>query len=102
MIFESVVSLMTEKQKIGIALAASLVVAAIGGWAPTRRMPIDFGAIFSISSPLAILWAGILVFSVWRFRWRGFSALVGAPMALYWPIWLVIHHPFVYGFATRQ
>jgi hypothetical protein len=93
---------MTDKQKIGIALGASLVAATLAGWAPIRRMPINFQAMFSISIPLAILWAGILVFSVFRFKWRGFSILLGAPMALYWPFWLFIHHPFVYGFAARQ
>ena len=83
---------MTENQKYGIALAASLVFAFLGSKAPSYRMPIDYDAIISRSIPFAIVWAAILVFCLCRYKKRGLWLLVGAPNALYWPIWLVFNH----------
>jgi hypothetical protein len=42
--------------------------------------------------PLAIIWAAILAFCVWRYKKRGLWLLMGAPLALYWPIWRLLHH----------
>src|SRR5437879_2133762 len=56
------------------------------------RMPLDYDAMISRSIPFAIAWAVILAFSLWRYKKRGLWLLVGAPMALYWPIWLLLNH----------
>jgi len=55
-------------------------------------MPLDYDAMISKSVPLAAAWAAILVFCLWRYRKRGLWLVVGAPMALYWPIWLLFNH----------
>jgi hypothetical protein len=73
-------------------LVASLIVAYLGLMAPAYRMPIHYGAIITRSIPLAIAWAFIFVFCVWRYKKLGLWLLVGAPMALYWPIWLLSNH----------
>jgi len=83
---------MTENQRYGIALAASLVFAYLGSTAPNHRMPIDYDAIISRSIPFAIVWALIFTFCLWRYKKRGLWLLVGAPSALYWPIWLLLHY----------
>jgi len=83
---------MTENQRFWIALMASLVVAYLGGSAPNYRMPLDYGAMISRSIPFAIAWAVILAFGPWSYKKRGLWLLVGAPMALYWPIWLLFNH----------
>jgi hypothetical protein len=71
---------------------ASLIIAYLGGSAPNHRMPLDYGAMISRSIPFAIAWAVILAFCLWRYKKRGLWLLVGAPMALYWPIWLLFNH----------
>ncbi len=83
---------MNENQKYWIALIASLVVAYLGSKAPSYRMPLDYDAMISRSIPFAIAWAVILAFCLWRYKKRGLWLLVGAPMALYWPIWLLFNH----------
>jgi hypothetical protein len=74
-----------------IVLAASLVVAYMGWAAPQRQMPLDYDFMIFRSIPFAILWGMILTFSVWRYKKRGLWVLVGTPMALYWPIWLLFN-----------
>jgi hypothetical protein len=83
---------MTENQKFWIALIASIIAAFLGSRGPTYRMPIDYYAIISRSIPFAAAWAAILAYSLWRYEKRGLWLLVGAPMALYWPIWLLFNH----------
>ena len=83
---------MTDKLKIGIALAASLISALVGDMAPARHMPLDFDAVYSVSIPAAAAWLAVLSYSLWRFKWRGLWVLVGAPLALHWPIWLLFNH----------
>ena len=81
---------MTENQQYWTALLVSLVAAFLGWQAPARRMPIDYEAtIWSV--PIAIGWAMILAFCLWRKK-RGLWLVVGAPMALYWPVWLLFNH----------
>lgn len=82
---------MTENQGYWIAFAASLVSAYLGWQSPSYRMPIDYDAMISRSVPLAILWALILLLCFWRYKKRGLWLLIGAPMALYWPIWLLLN-----------
>jgi hypothetical protein len=75
-----------------IPLTASLVIAFAGWNYPQRQMPLNYDAMLSISVPLAIAWAVLLVFCLWRYRLHGLWLLMGAPMALYWPIWLLVNH----------
>ena len=83
---------MTENKKYWIALTASLVFAYLGITAPSYSMPLDYDAMISRSIPFAIAWAVILGFCLWRYKKRGLWLLVGAPMALCWPIWLLFNH----------
>jgi len=82
---------MTTNQRYWLTLVASLVIACLG-WSAPSRMPLDYDAMISRSLPLALAWAMISAFCVWHFKKRGFWSLVGAPMALYWPIWLLFNH----------
>jgi hypothetical protein len=54
-------------------------------------MPLDYGTMISKSIPFAIAWVFVLAFSLRRYKKRGLWLLVGAPMALYWPIWLLFN-----------
>ena len=83
---------MIENQQYWTALLVSLVAAFLGWQAPTRRMPIDYEATIWWSVPIAIGWAMILAFCLWRHKKRGLWLVVGAPMALYWPVWLLFNH----------
>jgi hypothetical protein len=74
-----------------IVLTASLVVGYMGWAAPQSQMPLDYNSMISRSIPCAILWGMVLIFSVWRYKKRGLWVLVGTPMALYWPIWLLFN-----------
>jgi hypothetical protein len=83
---------MTENKRYWLTLTASLVVAYVGRFAPSYRMPLDYDATISTSIPLAIIWAVLLGFCLWRYKQRGLWLLLGTPMALYWPIWLLFNH----------
>ena len=74
---------MSENQRYWIALIASLVIAYLGSKSPSYRMPVDYDAIISRSIPLAIAWAALVTFSLWRYRRRGLWLLLGAPIAPY-------------------
>ena len=74
-----------------IILAVSVVIAFFGWDAPQGRMPLDFHAILWRSIPLACLWAAMLAFSTYRFGRTALWILFGAPLALYWPIWLLLN-----------
>jgi len=83
---------MTEDREYWIALVLSLIVAYMGWHAPNYRMPLDYGAMTSRSVPFAIAWVMVLIFCLWRYKKRGLWLLLGTPMALYWPIWLLFNH----------
>ena len=83
---------MPENQRYWFALLASVTVACLGYMAPRGQMPLNYDAMIWRSIPLAIIWALILAASLWRHKKRGFWLLLGAPVALYWPIWLVFNH----------
>ena len=74
-----------------VFLAASMVIACLSDLAPRHTMPYDYSAIMSRSIPLAVLWAIVVVASVFLFRKRALWLLVGAPIALYWPVWLLVN-----------
>jgi hypothetical protein len=71
--------------------AASVIVACLGGLAPVNTMPYDYSAIVSRTIPLAIVWGAIVVSSVFVFHKRALWLLVGAPIVLYWPVWLLVN-----------
>ena len=82
---------MTTNQRYWTALVFSLVLAWLSLRAPTYRMPIDYHAIISRSIPFFAMWAAILALSFWRYKRRALWLLLGAPMALFWPVWLIFN-----------
>ena len=83
---------MAKNQEYRLVLIVSLVVACVGWFAPIHRMPLDYDAMISKSIPLAIAWSVLLGFGLSRYEKRGLLLTVGAPLALYWPIWLLFNH----------
>ena len=81
---------MSENQKYWFVLTISVVIAC-SGWIVPSRMPIDYHSIVWTSLPLGIGWVVTLALSLWRFGRRGFWLLAGAPLALYWPVWLLFN-----------
>jgi hypothetical protein len=75
-----------------MSLTASLLLAYASWVFPQRQMPLNYDFMVSRSIPLAIVWAMLLIFSLWRYEKRGLGLLLGIPMALYWPIWLLFNH----------
>lgn len=73
-------------------LAVSLVIAFLSYSAPATQMPLNYDAMIWRSVPLAILWGIVLAVSLWRLKTWGLWLLLGAPWALYWPIWLIFNH----------
>jgi hypothetical protein len=53
-------------------------------------MPLDYSAITSRSLPLAVLWAALVIAAVFLFSRRALWFFIGAPVAFYWPMWLLI------------
>ncbi len=83
---------MTERTSYGIACTASLLVAYLGHMIPARQMPLNYHAMITVSIPLAVVWTVLFALCVWRFRMRGMWLIVGAPLALWWPLWMVFNH----------
>jgi hypothetical protein len=84
---------MADTKKFWILLLLPSLLLAFFGWtAPSHQMPLDYGAMIWRSIPYAIAWALVITFALVRFRTRGLWFLIGAPMALYWPIWLLFNH----------
>jgi hypothetical protein len=82
---------MTEDRVCWAMFALSLVVAYLGSNASSYRVPLDYDAIASKSIPFAIGWGLIAALAIWRYMKRGLWLLVGAPIALSWPVWLLFH-----------
>jgi hypothetical protein len=83
---------MSNWKRIWIAFPLALLIAFLSWISPTRRMPLDYDAIIWRSIPYAAAWVLLFGFSLYRFKKRGLWLLLGAPMALYWPIWLIFNH----------
>lgn len=83
---------MTNNQIYWTSLIVSVVVAYLGWSSPSYRMPLDYDAMISRSVPFALAWALIFGFCLWRYQRHGLWLLVGTPMAVYWPIWLLFNH----------
>jgi len=73
-----------------VAIVSSLVLAFSGWYAPQWRMPLDFHSMLWWSLPLAGLWPVMVGISAFLFRKKAFWLLLGAPLALYWPVWLLL------------
>jgi hypothetical protein len=74
-----------------IVLIASFVAAWFSWAAPGRGAPTDFHTILWWSLPLAFLWVSMVGVSAYRFGRKALWMLFGAPLALYWPVWLVLN-----------
>ena len=74
-----------------IFLTASVVIGCLSDLAPRHTMPYHYSAVVSRSIPLAVLWAIVVVASVVLLRKGALWLLVGAPIALFWPVWLLVN-----------
>jgi hypothetical protein len=74
-----------------VLLGSSLIVALAALLAPARERPIHFRTVLQLSVPLAVIWLTTTFVYFFRFRWRGLWILIGAPFALYWPVWLIFN-----------
>ena len=72
-------------------LLLSYCIAVIGYLPPQRMRPIDFHFVLFGSLPLAGAWIVILLFCCIWFRKSGWPIFLGAPLALYWPLWLIFN-----------
>jgi hypothetical protein len=83
---------MNKNLTFRILLTVSLILAAIGFESPDpSSRPLDYGAMLTVALPLAAAWIVVLAVSL---RWcakRALWLLLGAPMALWWPIWLLFN-----------
>lgn len=82
---------MSRNRSFWFVFAASMVVACLGNFAPRHTMPYDYSAIVSWTIPLAVVWGAIVITSVFLYRKRALWLLVGAPIALFWPAWLLVN-----------
>jgi hypothetical protein len=91
------------KRWFSAALVFSFLVALVAMLAPQRRMPIDFHMMLWLSLPLAGIWLVTSIVSVFRFHQKALWMLLGAPLALYWPLWLMFNHiPACYWHGNCQ
>jgi hypothetical protein len=67
-------------------LVISSIVAALAFGIPWLTHFADQG----ISFTLLLLWIGLVVAGLMRYRLRGLWLLTGAPLALFWPVALLI------------
>jgi hypothetical protein len=81
----------TSKLWFFVVLVSSVLVGLLALIAPQRRMPVDFHVMLWWSLPLSGIWVATLVACAFRFHWKALWFLVGAPLALYWPIWLMVN-----------
>src|SRR4051812_32421023 len=68
-------------------LAIASFAAALFAWAvPGRGMPTNFHAVMWVSVPVGCVWLGMIAVCFYRFGRKSIWMLLGAPLALYWPI----------------
>jgi hypothetical protein len=79
-------------QRYWTALTGSFIVAFLGFSAPSQQLPLNYRLMLYVSVPLAFAWAVVLILSISRYKRRGLWLLLGTPMALYWPIWLLFNN----------
>jgi hypothetical protein len=83
---------MKGKLSFGIALTTSLLVAILSEELPNRQRPLDYNTLITFSIPSAIVWAILFALCLRRFGKRGWWAIIGAPLALWWPVWMIFNH----------
>ncbi len=69
------------------SLAASLMIAAASwviGWFSFHGHAGGFELAILINLGLTLVWAVMVCVSIVRYRWRGLSLFIGAPLALYY------------------
>jgi hypothetical protein len=81
-----------KSKKLWMLFSISLLIAFLSWIAPVRQMPLDYDAMIRRSIPCASAWLLVVVYALPRYKWYGLIFLLGAPMALYWPIWLMFNH----------
>jgi len=74
-----------------LVLIVALLLSSFDWIIPRLRMPLDFYGMLHISLPLAFGWAIVFGFALAQFRLRSLWLLLTAPLALYWPLWLLIN-----------
>src|SRR5437763_15054797 len=82
---------MTQMHWFRIVLVASLVLAWFSWAAPSRQAPTDFHTVLWWSLPLAALWVLTVGVSAFRFGGKTLWMLFGVPLALVWPVSLVLN-----------
>jgi len=80
---------MTRTTKFRSWLAGSFVLAIASIGSVRNQMPRDYHAMIWYSTPLACLWLIVCVVCLTRYKARGLWVLLGAPLALFWPLILV-------------
>jgi hypothetical protein len=83
---------MPGSKKLWMVFLPSMLIAFFGWTAPSGQTPLNYAAMLRMSIPCAAAWALVLAFSLVRFKRRGLWLLLGAPMAMYWPVWLMFNH----------
>ena len=81
---------MHNKPWFTLTILVSFIVAVVTFIAPGQRRPIDYRVVLWLSIPLACVWLVIAVGCVVRFHRKGLWVLIGTPLALYWPVWLIV------------
>ena len=81
----------TQTYRFRMVLAASFLLACVSWAAPGRGMPTDLHTVLWWSIPLASLWVLTVGVSASRFGRKTLWMLLGAPLALYWPVWLALN-----------
>jgi hypothetical protein len=70
----------------------SFLVALWSFLAPGGQMPLDFRMMLWLSLPLSGIWVFTVIVGLRKYHRAAQWTLVGAPIALYWPVWLMLNH----------
>jgi hypothetical protein len=83
---------MASSKKLWMLFFMSLLIAFFSWIAPADQMPLDYRAMIWRSIPFASAWLLVVMYALRRYKCLGLVLLLGAPIALYWPIWLMFNH----------
>ena len=78
----------SQSQKFGPLLILSLFAAFLSPIALLRVQPLGSGIALGLS--LFLMWLGLLIFAVRKFRKKGLWLLVGSPIAVLFPLFSII------------
>jgi hypothetical protein len=90
--FAAVHRMPLSKRRSSLLLVLSFGIAVLAYLPPQRRMPLDFHFVLWVSLPLAGLWTVGTATCLCKFGRSTLLMLFGAPLALYWPVWLLFNH----------